>query len=637
MGTLDVTTHRDEEQLRFFTSAVLRDVQALEQMLRDGVIESDKRRVGAEQEMFIIDEAMRPAPIAEQLLADLDDEHYTPELAKFNLEFNLDPFDFSGDCFAKVEAQANDLLARARAAARARGCDVVLTGILPTLKKEDMTLANMTPQPRYFALNEALSKLRGGDFRLRLKGIDDLVISHDSVMLEACNTSFQVHLQVTPDDFAMMYNISQALAGPVMACCSNSPMLFGKRLWRETRLALFQQSLDTRREEVHDREMQPRVSFGTGWVKESVLELYKEDIGRFRPLVGAESYEDPFEALKAGRAPELMALRLHTGTVYRWNRACYGVGGGKAHLRIENRLLPAGPSVLDEVANAALWLGAMHGFAQEFGDPAEQLDFDDAKNNLLAAARLGLDSQLKWVDDRSYPVGELVLEHLLPLARKGLKSCEVDAVDIDRLLNVIEERVRSESTGAAWQLRSFNRIRRKTNASEALHSIVACTVDAQERGHAVHEWKDAVPCDVAVRWSHQYERISSLMITDLYTVRAAELVDLAANMMDWWHLRHIPVEDDDHKLVGLVTHRTLMRYAFNRRQDDDRVAVKDIMETEVVSVTPDTRTLEALERMQAERISCLPVVDQENRLVGVVTEESLMAIASRLLEQKLKE
>jgi hypothetical protein len=392
-----------------------------------------------------------------------------------------------------LQAQADELLGKERAAARAVGCDVVLCGILPTLKKEDMTLGNMTPKPRYFALNEALGRLRGGAFRLRLKGIDDIVLTHDSVMLEACNTSFQVHLQVTADDFARMYNVAQLLAGPVMACCANSPLLFGKRLWRETRLALFQQSLDTRREEVHHREMQPRVSFGTSWVKDSVMELFREDIGRFRPLVGAEEYEDPFEAMDAGRPPTLFALRLHTGTVYRWNRACYGVSDGYPHLRIENRLLPAGPTVIDEVANAALWLGAMHGFAAEYGDPAKAMDFDDAKNNLLAAARLGLDAQLLWIDGHTYPVHDLVPKKLLPLARRGLEEFGIDEGDIERYLDVIRDRVGAEVSGATWQLRSFNRIRKESTAAEAQHALVACMIRQQERGDPCHTWGAAEP------------------------------------------------------------------------------------------------------------------------------------------------
>ena len=637
MGEFNVTSYRDEDQLRDFTKALLRDLQALEQMTKDGVLETDRQRIGAEQEMFLVDRGMRPANLGARLLETLDDPHFTPELAKFNLECNLDPLDFKGDCLRQLEAQNNELVDKARAAARGAGGDVVLTGILPTLEIEDMTLDNMTANPRYFALNDALAKLRGGAFRLRIKGVDDLILTHNNIMLEACNTSYQVHLQIPADEFPKHYNIAQLVAAPVMSCAVNSPLLFSKRLWRETRLALFQQSVDTRRTEIPHREMQPRVSFGASWVKDSVIELYREDIARFRTLIGAEEYEDPFAALAAGRAPKLDALRMHTGTVYRWNRACYGISDGKPHLRIENRLLPAGPSVLDEIANSAFWLGLMKGVANEIGDPRELMDFDDCKNNLLAAARLGLDAQLVWVDGRTYPTHDLILTVLIPLARRGLESVKIDNDDIDRYLNVVRDRVLAEKTGARWQLASAAEMRKTATVKETLTALVHSTIKNQETGAPLHEWPLAEVCETSVSWRDQYERISSLMNTDLFTVRETELVDLAANMMDWWHLRHIPVEDDDHNLVGLLTHRVLMRFAFGREETDAQIPVSEVMDKEPIRVAPDTRTLDAIALMRREKISCLPVVDANNRLVGMVTEDILMGIAARLLESKLKE
>ena len=637
MGDFNVTSYRDEEQLRLFSRALLRDVQALEHMEKEGLLETDRQRIGAEQEMFLVDRAMRPANLGGRMLEILQDDHFTPELAQFNLEFNLDPLDLGGDCLAALERQNLALLHKARAAARELGGDVVMVGILPTLEPEDLSLDNMTPNPRYFALNDALARLRGGPFRLRIKGIDDLQLTHDNIMLEACNTSYQVHLQVPADQFPKYYNLAQLVSGPVMACAVNSPVLFSKRLWRETRLALFQQSVDTRGDATPRRELQPRVSFGTSWVKDSVLELYREDIGRFRTLIGAESYEDPYEALEAGRAPKLDALRLHTGTVYRWNRACYGISDGKAHLRIENRLLPAGPTVIDEVANAALWIGLMQGAATEIGDPRELMDFDDAKNNLLAAARLGMDAQMHWIDGRSYPVHQLLLDHLLPIAQRGLDASGVDEADCHRLLDVIRDRIKKERTGARWMLFSAAQMRKESSVAETVTALVNCTIRHQETETPLADWPLAETCDVSISWRDQYERVSSLMNTDLFTVRETELVELAANMMDWWHLRHIPVEDEAHHLVGLLTHRALMRVAFHRDGGDNALPVSDVMEREPICVSQDTRTLDAIALMRREKISCLPVVDGDRRLVGLVTEDSLMGIAARLLEQKLKE
>jgi CBS domain-containing protein/gamma-glutamyl:cysteine ligase YbdK (ATP-grasp superfamily) len=637
MGEFNVTSYRDEEQMRQFSSALLRDVQALERMEREGMFESDRRRIGAEQEMFLVDRAMRPANLGARMLELLDDDHFTPELAQFNLECNLDPVDLTGDCFTRLERQNLKLVEKARAAAREAGGHVVLIGILPTLEPEDLSLDNMTPNPRYFALNDALARLRGGPFRLRIKGIDDLQLVHDNIMLEACNTSYQVHLQVPPDAFAAYYNMAQLMSAPSLACAVNSPILFSKRLWRETRLALFQQSVDTRGEATPRREQLPRVSFGAHWVKESVLELYREDIGRFRTLIGAEDYEDPFEALDAGRAPKLDALCLHTGTVYRWNRACYGISGGKPHLRIENRLLPSGPTVCDEVANAAFWVGLMEGGVAEIGDPSEKMDFDEAKNNLLAAARLGLDAQFHWIDGRSYTVSELILDHLLPMAGRGLDSVGVDEADRDRLLGIVRSRIEKERTGSRWMLFSAAQMRKQSSVAETVTALVNCTIRNQEGELPLADWPLAETCDVSISWSDQYERIASLMNNDLFTVRETELVELAANMMDWWHLRHIPVEDEDHQLVGLLTHRALMRFAFSRDGGDRARPVSEVMEPDPICATPDMRTLDAIALMRREKISCLPVVDADRRLVGMLTEDNLIAVAARLLEQKLRE
>ena len=245
MGEQNVREQSQREEIRVFLKHLLQDVRAMEKMIAEGRFESGVRRIGAEQELFLVDGDWRPAPIATEVLEEVDDPHFTTELARFNLEFNLDPQTFGGACLSDMEEQVNSLLAKVRAAARRIGGDVVLTGILPTINKSDLELENMTPNPRYLALNEAMTRLRGGDYEFFLKGIDELHLRHDSIMVEACNTSFQVHFQVGPEEFARLYNAAQAVTAPVLAAAANSPMLFGKRLWWETRVGLFQQSIDT--------------------------------------------------------------------------------------------------------------------------------------------------------------------------------------------------------------------------------------------------------------------------------------------------------------------------------------------------------------------------------------------------------
>jgi CBS domain-containing protein/gamma-glutamylcysteine synthetase len=637
MGEHDVRQRSEVEELRVFLKHLLNDVRAMEQMLDTGVIESGVRRIGAEQEMFLVDDTWRAAPIALEVLEQVGDPHFTPELALFNLEFNVDPLEFGGHCLGDLERQMQELLAKARDAARACGGEAVLAGILPSLNKSDLELANMTPNPRYLALNDALTRLRGGDYQFFIKGVDELNFHHDNIMVEACNTSFQVHFQVGPEEFARMYNIAQAVAGPVLAAASNSPLLFGKRLWWETRVALFQQSIDTRRAGRHLREQAPRVSFGRQWVRASALEIFREDIARFRAILSTDMDEDPFAALAAGRAPELKALRLHNSTVYRWNRVCYGISNGTAHLRIENRALPSGPTVRDEVANAAFWFGLVSGLLERYGDITRHMQFEDAHRNFFAAAQHGLSAQLAWVDSGLRPARDVILDTLLPLAKEGLASSHIDSGEAETYLGIVEERVRAGRTGAQWLLSSFADMGGKGPLAERLSALTAATVNRQREGAPAHLWPLA-RLEESGGWKQNYLRVEQYMQTDLITVSQDEPVDLVAQLMDWNRSRHVLVEDEANRLVGLVSQRALLRLigTYHPEQMDGPLAVSEVMQPNPVTVAPETTTLEAIGLMRRHRVSCLPVV-KNGHLIGIVTEDQYMEIAGRLLEQKLRE
>ena len=627
MGEAKIDERSDPEQLRVFMQKVLRDARALERMLDEGRFEEGSRRIGAEQELFLVDAARRPAPLSLELLEALDDPHFTTELASFNLEINLDPLEIGGDTLGRLEGQLGELLAKARQAAAELGVDVVMTGILPTLEKADIARENMTPVPRYFALADAVYQLRGGDFEIHLKGRDELTLTHDSVMVEACNTSFQLHFQVEPSSFARLYNLAQALVGPSLAAGSNSPLFLGKRLWRETRIALFQQAVDTRRRS-HRRQQQPRVSFGERWLEESVLEIFREDIARFRLLVATAVEEDPFEVLEQGQAPALKALCLHNGTVYRWNRPCYGVMNGLPHLRIENRILPAGPTVIDEVANAALWYGALKALDDDLGDIRRHIEFDAAKENFLAAARRGPLAQLHWLGGASLPASELVAKELVPRARAGLEALGIH--DGDRYLDVIEERMVSRRTGCQWQLDSLAGMRAGSTMTERLASLTSAAIAHQKEGKPVHTWSRAQLRE-SDDWQKHYATVASLMTTDLFTVNENDVVDLAASLMDWRHIRHVPVEDNSHRLAGLVTHRHLLRVLAERYGEPKRpIPVHEVMKRDVVTVEPSTSSLDAVSLMRDRKIAFLPVVEN-GRLVGVVSERDFMTIFGDLL------
>lgn len=623
------------EATRAFTKAMLRDLRALELMHREGRFETGIRRIGAEQEMFLVNEAYRPASTALEILEGLEGP-YTTELALYNLEANAEPLVLEGSCFSALEHRIAELVENVRQVAKRFETDILLTGILPTLSKSDVTLANITPKARYFALNAAFGKMRSGEpYKLRIQGTDELYTEHDSVMLESCNTSFQVHLQVDPEEFAHVYNVAQVVTAPVMAAAVNSPVLFGKQLWDETRIALFQQSVDTRSGSVHMRDVAPRVRFGEQWAESSVIDLFQEDVARFRVLLTRALDEDPLEVLAGGGTPKLQALQLHNGTVYRWNRPCYGVGNGKPHLRIECRVIPSGPTVIDEVANAAFWVGLVLGAAKEYGDVRTRIDFGEAKANFLAAARNGLKAGFRWLDGVTVSAPALVLDEALPLARSGLADAGVSPADTDKYLGIIQARVEAGTTGARWMKRSLLGMKGHGTRSEQLAAVTAGSLTRQHRGDPCHTWEDA---DIreAGGWRLNYLTVEQLMTTSLFTVHEDELVDMVAFLMDRKQIRHVLVEDDAHVLVGLVSYRSVLRLMADGFDGatDATPPVKSVMERDPKSVSPETPTLEAIELMRQHKVSVLPVVS-DGKLVGIVSERDFLPIAYDLLEERL--
>lgn len=635
MGKQKVRDEREPQELRAFIRALLNDLRALRHVIDEGMIETSTRRVGAEQELVLVNPAWRPAPVALPVLEKIHDPHYTNEIALFNLEINLDPLVFHGDCLIEMEQQLRRMIARARAAARDCGADVALSGILPTVRKSDLGLENMTPKPRYQALNDALKHLRGWAYEFKVKGLDELNIRHETWMLEACCTSFQIHFQAGADEFANLYNLAQVVTAPVLAAAANSPLLFGRRLWRETRIPLFEQAIDTRNASYHLRERSPRVSFGNHWVRQSVMELFEEDLSRFRVLLGNSDEEDPFAMLSEGRAPNLNALRAYNSTVWRWNRPCYGITEGRPHLRIEARALPAGPTVADEVANTAFFFGLMSGLSCEYEDVASALEFEKAKANFLVAAQGGLEAQFEWFGGRIIPARELILDHLLPVARAGLRLHEI--ADAEHYLGIIEERVRSGQTGAQWMLDSVAGMRKQGTRDETLTSLVAATVRQQHRGEPVHTWPLAEVMEEEMART-SYLTVEEFMTTDLFTVHEDEPIDLVVHLMDWRHVRHVPVEDEQGRLTGLLSVFEVLRRLEDSacRSKAEPVAVGEIMQRQPLVIAPETLTLDAIALMRRERADCLLVV-KEGRLIGLLTERDFINVAARLLEQRAKE
>jgi CBS domain-containing protein len=478
-------------------------------------------------------------------------------------------------------------------------------------------------------------RLRGGPLSIHIKGLDELHLTHDNIMMESCNTSFQVHFQSNAKEFANHYNVAQAITAPVLAAAVNSPLLFGQRLWQETRVALFQHSTDERSRPQLARNQPTRVNFGDRWLEKSVIELFQDQIVRFRPIMISEPDENPFAVLTRSEMPALSALRMHNGTVWRWNRACYGVSEGIAHLRIENRALPSGPTVVDEIANAAFFTGLMVAAPAVYGEISRRMAFDDAKMNFFRAARHGLDAQFEWIDGQSHRATSLILDHLLPLARQGLSSVNVASKDIDKYLGIIEERVQGGQTGARWIMKSLVANGSSAAKDAGQRRLTAAMLANQKQGQPIHRWP-IIAKDESEEWEHGYRTVGQFMSTDLFTIKPDDLIDLAASVMDWRHIRHVPVENAEGRLVGLVTHRGLLRVISNgnRRVDGNAVTVREVMVENPVTVSPSTSSLEAIDLMRSSRIGCLPVVEGD-QLVGIVTSYDFLEASAKLFKQHL--
>lgn len=634
MGDKKVETQTDENRMRGFTKAVLNDLHALEKMLAEGRLEEGVKRIGAEQEMFLVDSSMHPAPLALEVIEHARDARLTTEIGRYNLEANLTPLDFAGDCLRRLETELEEIVEVVRRATAEFGAGVVLCGILPTIQHSDLVEKNLTPNPRYLEMNRILTALHGADRVIHIKGLDELQLRLQNTFIEFCNTSFQVHLQVGISEFSRAYNWAQAIAAPVLASAVNSPLLLGHRLWHETRLALFQHAVDARSPAHQARSQPTRVNFGDGWVRDSIIEVFREDVARFRIIFSRELEENSLATLKNGGIPNLAAWRMHNGTIWRWNRACYGVMNGKPSLRIEARFLPAGPTIADEMANAAFFLGLMTALPEEFGDVTELLEFDAVKENFFGVARYGLKTQIVWLGGQSIRASRLILEELLPRARHGLRQAGIDAADIEKYLGILEERVRSERTGAQWMIDSLARMDKKAKPNVRLRTLTAAMKAHQEKGEPLHTWplaEIAEKCD----WIDNYRTVEQFMARDLFTVRPNDVLDLAASLMQWKRIRHVPVEDDGGSLVGIVTHRDLLRLFADGVEEAREIVVSEVMKTDLITISPETSSLEALKIMREKNIGCLPVI-KDGKLAGLITAHDFLTVSTRLFEERLK-
>jgi len=463
--------------------------RVLERMLAEDRFEKGRKLAGVELELVLIDGLGRPAMINTEVLGRIASADFQTELGAFNLEVNIAPHKLVGTVFSELAEEMRTALRYADRVAAGCGARVAMIGILPTLDAAHMVPENFSADDRYALLNDQLTAVRGEDFHLSIDGPEPLETTFPTILPEACCTSVQFHLQVTPEGFARAWNAAQAAAGPQVALGANSPFLFGHRLWHETRIALFEQATDFRPLELAAQGVRPRVWFGERWIQ-GPAELFRENLTYFTALLPRVDPEDPADALSAGRVPHLPELRLHNGTVYRWNRPVYDVARGKPHLRVENRVLPAGPTVVDVLANAAFFYGIVRALAEQDAPVWRRLSFAAARNNLHAAARDGIGAKLLWPGRGQIAAADLVLDELLPLAAAGLDRWRIDPRERDAYLGIIEARALTGRNGAVWQLDQVRYLEehRHMSRAAALAAIVPRYAELALAGDPVHTW-----------------------------------------------------------------------------------------------------------------------------------------------------
>ncbi len=616
MGHLNVTKLTKKEDKAHFIHHLTRDLEALDLMIEKNMIEKEPLRIGAEQEFCIVTNDFLPNNNALDILKEIKDDHFTTEIGNYNLEINMDPIELKGDCFSRMHEELKHLLDKAKKAADKHDSKIILTGILPTLSLKNITINNMTPIERYSVLNEAIKESRKQDFNIHIKGADELNLLHDSVMLEGCNTSFQMHLQIHPDRFIETYNWAQAISGPILAISANSPMLFGKELWSETRIALFTQSVDTRANSFLLNEKQSRVSFGSHWETGSISDIFKDNISRFRSLLTSDFEKDSVEMLENEEIPKLKALCLHNGTVYRWNRLCYGVLNKKPHLRIENRYIPSGPSITDEIANMMFWVGVMMGKPKKYDNIHSKMNFKEVKNNFYAAARYGMSTQFKWMGT-IVSSQDFIKDELLPIAYRGLYSIGINPEDAEYYLGVIKNRVNTQN-GSDWMVKSYRNLLKDKKCYEARQVLTANLFLKQSNDYPVSSWN--ILNSNATTTFNINRKVQHVMSVDLFSVYKKDSLELVLNIMKWKNIHHVPVINNNKELVGLLSWKEIKEH-INEIEESTK-CVQNFMKKNIITISKESSLDDARALMKKHAINCLPVVTK-NKLVGIITNNDL--------------
>jgi hypothetical protein len=489
MGDEVAATVFSREDRQRYRQKVKRCLDVFAGMLAEARFDAERRSIGLEIELNLTDEAGDPAMLNAKVLEAIADGDFQTELAQFNVEINIPPRSLQGEVFAELEQGVRTSLNNGEERARGVGAHMVMVGILPTVTDAHLNEESFSANPRYQLLNEQIFAARGEDLDIAITGVERLSTFADTITPEAACTSVQLHQQVDPAAFGVHWNAAQAIAGIQMALGANSPFFFGRELWRETRITLFEQATDTRSEELRAQGVRPRVWFGERWIT-SIFDLFEENVRYFSALLPVCEDEEPEAVLARGDVPRLQELRLHNGTVYRWNRPIYDVVRGRPHVRVENRVLPAGPTVADILANAAFYYGLVRVLVEEDRPIWSRMSFSAAEENFHAGARDGIEARVYWPGVGEVPAAELVLRRLLPMAYEGLDRWGIAPADRDRLLGIVEQRCLIGRNGAAWQAETFHHLYddRKLDRADALREMTVRYRDLMHSNEPVHTW-----------------------------------------------------------------------------------------------------------------------------------------------------
>lgn len=614
MSGKTINSTHDVKERKAFTYHLLKDIETLDYMLKNNLFPEDEIRIGAEQELPIVDEKMRPTCKAIEVLKEVDDAKFTTELSQFNLEINLDPLKLEAGVFFSLHQRLKDHLLLLQKKTQKLKVSYPLAGILPTIERSDFDIQNITPYQRYLVLNDIFKNDKGGSFEIRISGVDELIMNLDSILAESCNTSFQIHLQLKPCEYKEKFNWAQMIAAPLLAACTNSPLLLGRELWAETRIALFQQTVDSRNSLYLLREQRPRVTFGNGWVQNCVSEIYKDDISHYPLLITAEVDEESSEALSQGKPPKLKALAMHNGNIYKWNRLCYGVSDGKPHLRIENRYIPTGPTLFDEVGNVAFWVGLMNAMPEKCKDLPQLMNFKSARQNFYKAAKYGMNTQFDWLG-KKYSARNLLLKELLPMAAAGLKKCNIPQAEIDTYLEVVALRVKKGKTGSQWMSANFNKLKKHFTKRRTAYFLTKQMLKNQQKDIPVHEWRNIninkKPCQISDF------TVSDVMTNELVLVHENDPILILKHLMNWNNVKQILVENNQHQLTGIVNLQEIKSANFSVNQSK---SVKSLMQSDVKTIGPDVELLKAKQIMEKYNVSVMPVT-ADGKLIGLLSAD----------------